>query len=458
MSQISYIKRTAAAVSALALMLSAAGCGEDTMYSASFNGTDIPAGIYIYGLFSSYYEAQSHMTETDTDVFAITVEDKNAADWMTDKAKDSVREYAAVEQKFSEYGLSLSSDEISNTKANVDAIWEYYGSIYENYGISSASVVKVYENGLKADKLFDVVYGEGGERYVSDDEIKAYLKENYALINYIDMKLVDGDENLLKSDGKAERMAMAKEYVERIKNGEDFDSVALEYHNYFISLPKTETAAGDENSEILTDDTDAVHKEIFTDTDEVSESSEEVSETSDEVSETSDEYSQAEAVPSDASAEGEEEDSGVWADEADIAAEPEEDTGDADIEGADALDFGDLSDHVEEYSLDDFTSNRKVVKIDSKVPDETVEQKVFNEMSDGDIVIIEEDEHYYIVQKYDILEDESYYASAKDSLLHEMKDEDYKELTKSWTDSVSVTFNDKAIKRYLPTKFAEDKN
>ena len=105
-------------------------------------------------------------------------------------------------------------------------------------------------------------------------------------------------------------------------------------------------------------------------------------------------YSQAEAVPSDASAEGEEEDSGVWADEADIAAEPEEDTGDADIEGADALDFGDLSDHVEEYSLDDFTSNRKVVKIDSKVPDETVEQKVFNEMSNGDIVIIESGKHF----------------------------------------------------------------
>ncbi len=462
MSDKRIMKRIAAVTAAAAMTLGLAGCGEDTMYSASSGGTQIPAGVYIYFLMNKYYEAQSHMTENDTDVFAITIDDKNANDWIVDGAKERLREYAAVEQKFTEYGLSLSDEEISSLKLNLDQLWDYYGESYETLGIAESSFLLVYENNMKADKLFDAVYGENGSDPVSEDAVKSYYLEQYALINYIDMHLVDGDENLLKSDGKAERMEMAKGYVERIKNGEDFDAVAEEYFNFTQTLVPSlnggisagdeadgsaaaETAAETEASTAETTSSDAADETAApAETAPTQETEAEADVT--EAPSGEDTVQTASAEPSDANEGGEEEEAGnLWAD--DVPAEEDD--------FSDSIDISDPYGVYGDASAAQFYSNRKFIKRDSAVPDENVDNKVFDEMSVGDVIIIEEDEHYYIVAKYDPFEDPSNFESAKESLLHEMKDEDYEKLSKEWAGNVDVNFNDKAVKRYSAKKFAE---
>ena len=75
-------------------------------------------------------------------------------------------------------------------------------------------------------------------------------------------------------------------------------------------------------------------------------------------------------------------------------------------------------------------------------------------MNKGDIEIIEtaDGEHYYLVLKMDILETDEYYTSARDSLLYEMKSEDYDSLIAEWTAAQSFEKNNDAYKRYDPEK------
>lgn len=449
-----FLKCMAGIASLAIIATSFASCGEDSVYIGNYNDKDIASGIYIYNLLSAYYEAQNNMTENDTDVFAITIEDKNASDWMIAKAKENTKLYLAVEEKFDEYGLSLTDDEVTAAENTIDSMWEYYGSVYEGYGISQSSFLKCYENSLKSNKLFEYIYGENGEREVPEDDIKTYLKENYALINYISMNLVDGEGNLLKSAGKAERMEMAKDYVERAKNGEDFDSLNFEYLAYYDELVAEAEAAAAETETETSSDSNAGGNISFETVTEANANAMSVEETSEEtVTETTSEettVTEEETVSAETTAP--EETSEETSSEETTAPESSE-SAETSYTTADIAALTGEDDSSSDEST--YDSNKQVIKKDSASPDETVCNKVFDEMENGDITIVEEDEYYYVVYKMDILEDPEYYDSAKDSLLYEMREDDFTSLCEEWANNVSFDFNEKAIERYTPQKFAE---
>lgn len=443
--------KTFAVTAALAFAMT--GCGEDTVYIGSSEGKDIPAGLYINYLMSAFSEAQSKMTETDTDVFAITIDNMNARDWMVSEAKKDIKKYLAVEKKFDEYGLELTDDEKDAAKINVDSLWEYYGPALEEYGIAESSYIKYNENMLKSDKLFEAVYGEGGTDAVPDEDIKSYMTENYCLVNYIEMHLVDGEGNLLKSDGKAERMEMAKDYVERAKNGEDFDKLNSEYLAYMDELTaeaaakaaeeaaQTETGTESSAAEVVPED---ANQQMPAETESTVTAETTVSETAITSETVTEETAAAETtapVSEDSS-----ETSYFSADLGELLETDETGDGTEDTENA------------EEASP--YSSNKTVLHKDGEFPTKSVSDKVFGEMNTGDITIIESDdsEYYYVVYKMDLLEDDEYFTNAKESLLYEMKDEDYENVLSGWADEVDFTVNEKAVERYVPEKFAETEN
>lgn len=375
------IKKITAVAAAAAVMSSMTACGENTTWGATIDGSDIPAGIFIYYLQSAYYSAQSKLNEensassdavasadgttTTAAVFSSQIDGKDAKTWIYDEATKSMQEYAAIEAKFTELGLTITADEKDAAKVYCDQTWDYAGEYYTKMGISEKSFTSLYLNSQKRDKVFKTIYSEGGEYAVSDDEIKTYLDENYAMINYIAMELKDGSGNLLKSDGKAEIMSMAESYVERYKNGEDFDALNAEYTAYYDNL-KAEAEAAAETT----------------------------------------------GTSADASAE-------------------------------------ETTDSGEQIS-----SNKTVIEKSGTTPDSAVVSKVFDEMQKGDIQIIEssDSETYYIVLKMDVLETDEYFLSAKDSLLYEMKSEDFDALITQWTEAQNVVKNQDAYKRYDPKK------
>ena len=239
------LKKAAALATAAAAALSMTACGKDTSWGAKIDGITLRAGIMIYFQSNEVSQAYSYMSETDTNVLDITIENQPARDWINAKVVEDMQEYAAVESKFDELGIVFQNNEAERTSINADQWWEYLGEYYEDLGVSKQSFLDTSMNSTKRSAIFDYYYRENGEKAVSDDEIKNYLNENYARIKYIQMDLKDGEGNLLKSDGKAEIKEMAEGYIERAKGGESFEKISDEYDDYYASLVK---AASEENN------------------------------------------------------------------------------------------------------------------------------------------------------------------------------------------------------------------
>ena len=450
------IKKITAVAAAAAVMSSMTACGENTTWGATIDGSDIPAGIFIYYLQSAYYSAQSKLNEensassdaiasadgttTTAAVFSSQIDGKDAKTWIYDEATKSMQEYAAIEAKFTELGLTITADEKDAAKVYCDQTWDYAGEYYTKMGISEKSYTSLYLNSQKRDKVFKTIYSEGGEYAVSDDEIKTYLDENYAMINYIAMELKDGSGNLLKSDGKAEMMSMAESYVERYKNGEDFDALNAEYTAYYDNL---KAAAAEEAANAAADEA-----ETETSTAEVTPSDAEAAleDNADEITDSAETAEDATEAPTEDTA------------EADETADTAEETAEADITTEEAAETtGTSTDASAEETTDSgeqISSNKTVIEKSGTTPDSAVVSKVFDEMQKGDIQIIEssDSETYYIVLKMDVLETDEYFLSAKDSLLYEMKSEDFDALITQWTEAQNVVKNQDAYKRYDPKK------
>lgn len=451
------IKKITAVAAAAAVMSSMTACGENTTWGATIDGSDIPAGIFIYYLQSAYYSAQSKLNEensassdaiasadgttTTAAVFSSQIDGKDAKTWIYDEATKSMQEYAAIEAKFTELGLTITADEKDAAKVYCDQIWDYAGEYYTKMGISEKSYTSLYLNSQKRDKVFKTIYSEGGEYAVSDDEIKTYLDENYAMINYIAMELKDGSGNLLKSDGKAEMMSMAESYVERYKNGEDLDALNAEYTAYYDNLKAT---AAEEAANAAADEA-----ETETSTAEVTPSDAEAAleDNADEITDSAETAEDATEAPTEDTAEAEE-----TADTAEETAEADSTTTEEAAETTETS--ADASAEETSDSGEQISSNKTVIEKSGTTPDSAVVSKVFDEMQKGDIRIIEssDSETYYIVLKMDVLETDEYFLSAKDSLLYEMKSEDFDTLITQWTEAQNVVKNQDAYKRYDPKK------
>ena len=230
------LKKAAALTSAAAIALSMTACGKDTTWGAKIDGLTLRAGLMIYFQSSAVSDAYSYVTDSQAKLLDTTIEDMPARDWINAKVEDEMREFAAVENKFDELGIVFQDSEDEKATLMADQWWEYLGAYYENLGIGKQSYLDAVLNSTKRSAIFNYYYGENGEKAVSDDEIKDYLKENYVRLKYIQMDLKDGEGNILKSDGKAEIKAMAEGYIERAKAGESFEAISKEYDDYYAAL------------------------------------------------------------------------------------------------------------------------------------------------------------------------------------------------------------------------------
>lgn len=387
----SNIKKISAAALCAAIAMSFAGCGNniagpDTSYGAEIDGVKIPAGVFISMQMDAYYDALSYTdpaeeTEAETTASSETsaseteattttpftdkmIEGKEVREWINDETTKLMQEYVAVENKFDELGLSFENNEKEKITVYMDSLWEYYGQSYEEIGISEDSQILIMLNSQKKTAIFDHYYGKGGENEISEADVKNYLNENNARINYIKMDLKDGEGNLLKSDGKAEIKEMAEGYIERIKNSEDMNTVGKEYEDYYDALIEAASESTDDNTATGTEEASA--------------------------------------------------------DEA-------------------------------------LTDNTTVISKDGSSPSAAVVEKIFDgSVKTGDVILVEEDEVYYIVEYLDLFSDESYLENNDSSARHALKDEEFDAMIESWTTGQNVVRNEAAYKRYKIEKFMAD--
>ncbi|MGN1137267.1 MAG: hypothetical protein ACI4SF_13740 [Oscillospiraceae bacterium] len=102
-----------------------------------------------------------------------------------------------------------------------------------------------------------------------------------------------------------------------------------------------------------------------------------------------------------------------------------------------------------------YTDNEIVIEKDSSYPSEAVVTESFK--SDvGSVLLIEEDEVYYVVKVLDLYSDESFYSDNEDYVRHLLKDDEFDEMIATWTAAQTVERNEAAYKRYKIEKFMEN--
>ena len=251
-----------------AMAVSAGSCAMSQTYPVTVDGEQLRAGIYILEQQEALNAALSKLREEQPDLdtsaegfdyFKQTVEGKSFADWINETALENCRGYVATERLFDQNGLTLTADKLSEVNANVKSLWndenqyaQYYygvsviGDYYEKYGISEQSFLDYEINESKSNALFTFLYGEGGSKAATQEEINASLSSDYLALNYFPYELENG--------------ATAQSFADRIAGGEEYEEVYRDYAQAIAdaeaaaNAAAAETADGEESGEIANTD------------------------------------------------------------------------------------------------------------------------------------------------------------------------------------------------------------
>lgn len=449
----SIFKKVSAFLTAVGLAAACTGCS-DTTYGLEVDGMKVPAGIYIYYANSAYSQALSMIAEENPDldtedvkaVKAATVEGVPALQWIQDKATELCVNYVAVEKKFDELELELDQE----TKDTIDMMVEYYWPSYEaamiENGVSEDSFTKVMTSSYKSELLFDHFYGPEGELGASEEEMKQYFLDNNIRAQYIKFQLYDGEGNLLKTEGKKEMMDMVEEYQARVADAHENGGIEAvmtemnvlqdEYDAYCTSI--SNEAAG------ITDTTAATTTTKKTTTTTTAETEE--AEETEEIEETE----QATETDEDGNVKVVEDEGRDDASSTTTVAEEE-----SDEETTTTTVSYENESIIAVINEEDFEDPADI----TYNPSEKVYSKLLSIKAKdyGKPYIVEEDENYYLVVRYDLAdratEDDLWNESQMYNVQLMMFNEDFDEDVKEWSAALNVTKNDAAYKRYDPFKF-----
>lgn len=253
-------KRYAALAAVVVCAASLTGCS-DNGYMGTVDGMEIRNGVYLSQMMTAYnsansaaYDAKEEAGDTSEieDLFAETIDGVSAEEWIKTETVELVKRYVAVEKLFDSKGLSLSDEERSEITENVNDNWDsesinYYGfslsiqtiygyptlgEYYESIGIGKDSMKDMELNALKEDQLFLDYFTNDEEAKVSEEEINAYLSDNYANVKYIQVPFKDYAGISLDEEDDAEEIAAlkarAQSYVDRFNAGESIIDIMYE--------------------------------------------------------------------------------------------------------------------------------------------------------------------------------------------------------------------------------------
>lgn len=233
-----------AALLAVLLIVSAAGCVPITLskeWSYEYNddtlSEKLDIGVYIYSLYQAYNSAKTlaekekgyKENEPFMDI-EIKDDDGNKAlakDWIKTEAEKITVNLLAVDYLAEKYGATWDEATMENAKQQSKDTWEmgpyasygYYQPMsaeLEPYGVSYESFEKSsYVANVKQSAIFDVLYNEGGEKAVSDDEFTKYFTKNYVDYSYIPVQMYTSETD---SENNSTSVAFGKKKIDSTVN------------------------------------------------------------------------------------------------------------------------------------------------------------------------------------------------------------------------------------------------
>mgnify|MGYP005792875961 CR=1 FL=1 len=408
-----------AAVTALMVSLSLASCNQDTTwtYRTEDGAYEVTSGMYV-GMSISAYNSGYSQTDVDTSqpLYDQQIGSVDALTWVQQEVDNLAKKYLAVETKFEEYGLSFTEEEQSYIDSYIEYYWNYLGSSYEDEGCGQESYTKLMTNSFKESQLFYHIYGEGGEREVTEEELRDLFNQQYAHVNIFDVDCSDDEGNPLEGHELEIVEERVANLIERLDNGEDFETVKADYEAEVEAeqAAEEESASSDTSSdETSSEETSASESSASSEESAASEESSASSETS-EVSEDASSAESSSASEETASSETSEESSS-----SDTSSDTETDT------------------DTSVYINTDTTS----------YPEELV--TLLMDASAGEYGSWnDEDGTIYVWVRLE--NDDTGFETYRDTILQNEKWEEYTQLEQDWINGMTFVQNDAAIRKHNP--------
>ena len=475
---VSMKKAAAVCCAALVAAGSLSGCGSATSYAMKAGDTEIKAGVYISSIINEmntqmntlYYQG---LLQTADDAFSQQIDGVDFADAVKENALKNTKDIAAVDAKFKELGLELTADEVSEIESTLSSAWSANGGMFEYSGVSKESYRLTLEHSYKKTAIFNYYYAEGGVEEVSDDTLQTYVNENYIRYKILSIAKSSAEDEETQNAENAEAEALINEYYEKAQDlsFEEFDTLIDEYNAYKEAKAAEESEesaeSGTETDESAADaessEADTADSAEIADTAEsegTDESAEEsaaedatVSEgeltsleaentesvTEEEVSADSETDESADTVSAEDTAESTEDES---------AADESTDEADADADNTDsAAEEEETDPYANEYIMN--ASDYLDTTSDSYDADYAKMVQAFKDQEYGKAALYNENEYSYVLFiTEDVAGRPDYVQDNKDTLLQELKGDEFDGLIQGWVDALGIKVNEKAIKKY----------
>ena len=203
------------AVCAIAIGMTACGTSSGSEIVAENENTKITMGAYAYCMYSAYYQASYYVPDSTKSILSQEINGQPAEDWMRDRALENMKSMFVVDAKAKELGVSLTDQERKTIDTNMDQAWNSSKEQLSKYGITKEGAQQFfYDFNAKFAKIFQTLYGEGGEKAIPAEDKKNYFIENYTDFAYF-TKSISG----LSDEDKAAAKANLDGYAAAINDG-----------------------------------------------------------------------------------------------------------------------------------------------------------------------------------------------------------------------------------------------
>lgn len=195
------------------------------LYSTFYN-IYVNQGLYQYAQYGYDVWGQK-MTYGEGD----DAKEVSMAEYMTLMTKDSMCRQVALADMMKEHKLSWDEEKEKTAEENIKSLMTSMGSP-EKYGMSEENFMKVFKDmQLTEQSVFYGLYGEGGEREVSEDDRKAYFDENYVSYKMISIGLQDSEGSDLDEAGVKKITDRLEGYLAAYKKSGNFEESVVDAYN-----------------------------------------------------------------------------------------------------------------------------------------------------------------------------------------------------------------------------------
>lgn len=254
-----FIKKIAAVILAVMMVMSVAACHPKDEIAVTVDGVEFTSAYYMCALIFADSEARSKVDEqlaeksddekattsaTDVNYYKQKIDKKNFVDWVEDRAIENLKQIAAYKIKCEENKVEIEEDVMNYAEQYASYYWSSYGysSLLEPNGISEATYKKYMVDTYYSSAYFEHIYGEGGEKEISADEVNSTLLENYLIANMIDVST-----GSMEDDEKTSTKEKLDGYVTALTAGtKSFEEI---YHEYYGTDPEEAHPDTDEETE-----------------------------------------------------------------------------------------------------------------------------------------------------------------------------------------------------------------